>query len=60
MIKDKLNPQHNLRRRSLAELDDVIDEIMDRNPEFVEKLTKMIEEKRTENERKNFYNKTRT
>jgi len=60
MIKDKLNPQYNLRRRSLAELDDVIDEIMDRNPEFVEKLTKMIEEKRTENERKNFSNKTRT
>jgi hypothetical protein len=41
--------QPNLRRRSLAELDDVIDEIMERNPEFVEKLTKIIEEQRNKN-----------
>ena len=31
-------------RRSLAELDDVIDEIIDRNPEFMEKLSKIIED----------------
>ncbi len=53
MIQDKSNTQPNLRRRSLRELDDVIDEIMDRNPEFVEKLTKLIEEKRKQDERTN-------
>ena len=31
-------------KRSLAELDDVIDEIIDRNPEFMEKLSKIIED----------------
>ena len=36
----------DLRRRSLAELDDVIDEIIARNPEFVEKINKIVEEKR--------------
>ena len=32
-------------KRSLAELDDVIDEIIARNPEFVEKLGEIIAEK---------------
>ena len=32
-------------KRSLAELDDVIDEIIDRNPEFMEKLGEIIAEK---------------
>lgn len=34
-----------LRKRSLFELDDVIDEIIDRNPDFVIQLEKVIEEK---------------
>ena len=34
-----------LRKRSLSELDDVIDEIIDRNPDFVIQLEKVIEEK---------------
>ena len=33
-------------KRSLAELDDVIDEIIDRNPDFVEKISKIIENQR--------------
>ena len=39
------NPQG---RRSLAELDDVIDEIIDRNPDWVEKISRIVEEKRNE------------
>ena len=39
------NPQG---RRSLAELDYVIDEIMDRNPDWVEKISRIVEEKRNE------------
>ena len=39
------NPQG---KRSLAELDDVIDEIIDRNPEWVEKINRIVEEKRNE------------
>ena len=35
---------HNLQKRSLAELDDVIDEIIARNPEFMQKLEKIIAE----------------
>ena len=35
-------------KRSLAELDDVIDEIMDRNPDWVEKISRIVEEKRNE------------
>ena len=34
------NPHQNL--RSLAELDTVIDEIMDRNPEWVEEIARLI------------------
>lgn len=55
MIKHHSNSQPNLRRRSLAELDDVIDEIMDRNPEFVEELNRIVEEHRKKQERKNGY-----
>ena len=36
------NPQG---KRSLAELDDVIDEIIDRNPEFMKTLGEIIAEK---------------
>lgn len=32
-------------KRSLAELDDVIDEIIDRNPDFVEKINEIISRK---------------
>ena len=32
-------------KRSLAELDDVIDEIIDRNPEFVDKLLQFVADK---------------
>ena len=32
-------------KRSLAELDDVIDEIMERNPDWVDMITKIIEER---------------
>ena len=39
------NPQG---RRSLAELDDVIDEIIERNPDWVEKINRIVEEKRNE------------
>ena len=35
-------------KRSLAELDDVIDEIIDRNPDWVEKIARIVEEKRNE------------
>ena len=42
------NQQNPLRRRSLAELDDVIDEILDRNPDFVVQLEKIIEETKKE------------
>jgi len=43
-----MNEQPNLRRRSLSELDDVIDEIIERNPEWVEKINRIVEEKRNE------------
>ena len=39
------NPQG---KRSLAELDDVIDEIIERNPNWVEKINRIVEEKRNE------------
>ena len=54
MIKDKTNSQEpNLRKRSLAELDDVIDEIMERNPDFLKELEKIINEHRNKDERTN-------
>jgi hypothetical protein len=49
--------EQNLRRRSLAELDDVIDEIIERNPEFVKELNRIVEEKRKEQEIKNGNNR---
>jgi hypothetical protein len=33
-------------KRSIAELDDVIDEIMERNPDFVEKISRIVDEQR--------------
>lgn len=53
MSKDKSSSKTNqmnpLRRRSLAELNDVIDEILDRNPDFVVKLEKVIKEQKEKN-----------
>ena len=43
MIDCLRNPQG---KRSLAELDDVIDEIIDRNPDWVAKITRIVEEKK--------------
>ena len=37
--------QKILRKRSLSELDDVIEEMLDRNPDLVIQLEKVIEEK---------------
>lgn len=37
-----------IHKRSLAELNNVIDEILDRNPDFVVKLEKIIEEQKKE------------
>lgn len=39
------NIQNPLRRRSLKELDTVFDEMVARNPDFIVKLEKIIEEK---------------
>jgi len=51
-IDEMMDCLHNPRgKRSLAELDDVIDEIMERNPDFVEKINKIIEKKLNKNER---------
>ena len=47
-LDEMLDALHNPGRvkRSLLELDTVIDEIVDRNPEWVEEITQIIEEKR--------------
>jgi len=42
-----------LRKRSLEELDDVIDEIIERNPEFVKKLLEYVEQQRGNDEQSN-------
>lgn len=34
-------------KQSIAELDDVIDEIIDRNPEWVERIMKIVKERRS-------------
>ncbi len=34
-------------KRSIAELDDVIDEIIDRNPEWVEHIMRIVKERRS-------------
>jgi len=36
-------------KRSLAELDDVIDEIIERNPDFVEKIAQIIAKSQSNN-----------
>ena len=41
----KTAQQDDLRRRSLAELDDVIEEIIDRNPQFMIELERIIDER---------------
>lgn len=45
MIDFVKNPKYKGRKRSLAELDDVIDEIMERNPDFVEKIGRIMKGK---------------
>jgi hypothetical protein len=40
----KRNPQDPLRKRSLKELDTVLDEVADRNPEFMKILEDYIKE----------------
>jgi hypothetical protein len=44
----KRNLQDPLRKRSLKELDTVLDEIEDRNPDFVKEITKIIKKKLAE------------
>ena len=45
-LDEMIDCLHNPKgKRSLAELDDVIDEIIDRNPEFMKTLEKIIAEK---------------
>ena len=45
-VEEMIHCFHNpVGKRSLAELDDVIDEIIDRNPDFVEKLNEIISRK---------------
>ncbi len=34
-------------KRSIAELDDVIDEIVQRNPDWVERIMKIVEDRRS-------------
>ncbi len=45
MINCLRNPKG---KRSLAELDDVIDEIIERNPDFIEKISKIVDERRNQ------------
>jgi len=45
-VEEMLDCLHNpVGKRSLAELDDVIDEIIQRNPDFVEKINEIISRK---------------
>jgi hypothetical protein len=45
-VEEMIHCFHNpVGKRSLAELDDVIDEIIDRNPDFVEKINEIISRK---------------
>jgi hypothetical protein len=50
-FSQKRNLQDPLRKRSLKELDTVLDEIIDRNPTFIDDLTKVIREKLAEDNR---------
>jgi len=43
-----MTAQDPLRKRSLEELDDVIDEIMARNPDWVKEIERIIEQYRNE------------
>jgi len=52
MIHHLRNPKG---KRSLAELDSVIDEIVDRNPDFVEKIMTIVN--RSRNEKRTLRNK---
>ena len=57
-FSQKRNLQDPLRKRSLKELDTVLDEIADRNPTFIDDLTKVIKEKLAEdnsNAKNNLY-----
>lgn len=40
--------QFHVKKRSLAELDDAIDEIIQRNPEFLEEINKIIDSDKNE------------
>lgn len=51
-MKDK-NTEYNLRRRSLAELDDVIEESLKRNPDFIDSIEEIIKQQLAKNERTN-------
>ena len=45
-VEEMFHHLHNpVGKRSLAELDDVIDEIIDRNPDFVKKINEIISRK---------------
>lgn len=41
-------PKHTLKKRSLEELDDVIEEIIERNPEWAAEIERIIEAERNE------------
>ena len=46
-LDEMIDCLHNPRgKRSLAELDDVIDEIIERNPEWVEKINRIVEQEK--------------
>jgi hypothetical protein len=48
-LDEMIDCLHNPKgKRSLAELDDVIDEIIARNPDWVEEISRIVEEKRNE------------
>lgn len=53
MMHHLRNPSKD--KRSLAELDSVIDEIVDRNPDFVEKIMTIVN--RSRNEKRTLRNK---
>ena len=49
-LDEMMDCLHNpIGKRSLAELDDVIDEIIERNPDFVEKIAQIIAKSQSNN-----------
>jgi hypothetical protein len=49
-LDEMMDCLHNpIGKRSLAELDDVIDEIIERNPDFVEKISQIIAKSQSNN-----------